>query len=114
MRLVETNQNYNPRRVWFAYAMLVLMNIIDLVYTNAILTAGSVEANPFMNFVYTRFGIEGIAFVKVIFLAILGYGLEFLPTLHAFYRRIFYLSVMVYGLLSLYHGYWLLGLHRLF
>jgi len=93
--------------------MLLFMNILDLVYTDAVLTAGSTESNPLMNFIYMRFGIEGIAFIKIVFLAILGYGLEFLPTLHAFYRRIFYLSVITYGLLSLYHGYWFLGFYKL-
>jgi hypothetical protein len=114
MHLVETNQNHSQRRVWFAYAMLLLMNMIDLVYTNAILTIGSIEANPIMNFIYEHYGIKGIAGVKFVCLGMLSLGLVYLPVLHPFYRRIFYLSVMVYGALSLYHGYWFFGLHQLF
>ncbi len=93
--------------------MLVLMNMIDLVYTDAILIAGSIEVNPLMNYLYMHYGIKGIAGVKFVCLGVLAFGLTYFPVLHPFYRRIFYLSVITYGLLSLYHGYWFLGFHKL-
>jgi len=110
MHLVETNPPHSQRRVWFAYAMLILMNIIDVVYTRTALFVNTAEANPVMNHMYQNFGIWGIIAVKVFFLTFLGFMIKHLPQLHSGYRTLFYFSVAIYGALAVYHAYWLFGL----
>ena len=106
MHLVGTEIPHSQRRVWFAYAMLILMNAIDVVYTDAILLANATEANPIMNHMYQNFGILGIISIKVFFLTMLGFTIKYIPQIHSFYRNIFYLAVIVYGILAGYHAYW--------
>lgn len=113
MHLVGINSINNQRRVWFAYVVLVLMNIVDVVYTNAILRMNAEEVNPIMNHMYQNFGIWGIIAVKAFFLALLGYVIKHLPRVNTFYRNLLYLTVVVYGLLTAYHAYWLFGLHNM-
>ena len=111
MHLVGTKPQHNQRRVWFAYAALILMNIIDVVYTRAILFVDTTtEANPIMNHMYQNFGIWGIITVKAFFLTLLGFTIKHLPELHAGYRTVFYAAVIIYAVLAVYHAYWLFGL----
>lgn len=111
MHLVETKPINSQRRVWFAYAMLILMNIIDVVYTRAILFVdATVEANPVMDHMYQNFGVWGIIAVKILFLTLLGFLIKYLPTLHPMYRMLLYVAVGIYGALAIYHAYWLFGL----
>ena len=110
MHLVEINRKKTQRRVWFAYAMLVLMNILDLLYTSVMLTLDkTTEANPFMEYVYYQSGIEGMVLVKGVFLITLGMLLRYLPVLHPIYSWMFYFVVGAYAILSLYHGFWFFG-----
>jgi len=90
--------------------MLVLMNIIDVVFTRTALFVNTTEANPVMNHMYQNFGIWGIIAVKIFFLTLLGFTIKHLPQLHAGYRTVFYCAVGIYGLLAAYHAYWLFGI----
>ena len=111
MHLVGTKPQHSQRRVWFAYAALILMNIIDVVYTRAILFVDTTtEANPVMDHMYQNFGIWGIIAVKAFFLTLLGFTIKHLPELHAGYRTVFYAAVAIYAVLAVYHAYWLFGL----
>ncbi len=110
MHLVEINRKKTQRRVWFAYAMLVLMNVLDMLYTSVMLTLDETnEANPFMAMIYYQSGIGGMALVKAFFLVLLCFFLRYLPVLHPMYRRLFYFVVGAYALLSLYHAFWFFG-----
>lgn len=109
MHLVGTKIDHSQRHVWFTYVALVLMNIMDVVYTDAILAASAKESNPFMNHLYQNFGMVGIIAVKAFFLIVLGFTIKYIPNLHAFYCNLFYLGVMVYALLTAYHVYWFFG-----
>lgn len=89
--------------------MLVLMNILDLVYTNVMLFLDNTnEANPLMAYIFYQYGIEGMVLVKGVFLVSLGVGLRYLPNLKPAYTRMFFICVAAYGMLSIYHGYWFL------
>lgn len=109
MHLVGTEPQYNQYRVWVAYAVLVLLNIVDVVYTNYILTLSAEEANPIMNHIYQHFGIWGIISVKAFFLLLLGYTIPYISRVSAYCQYLFYTCVVVYGLLAAYHGIWFLG-----
>ena len=110
MHLVGTEPPHSQRRVWFAYVALVLMNIIDVVYTRAVLFVNAEESNPIMHHTYQNFGIWGIIAVKVFFLTMLGFLIKHLPQLHSGYQVLFYTAVTIYGVLAAYHAYWLFGL----
>ena len=109
MHLVGNKPQRTSGRVWFAYALLILMNVLDVIYTNVMLKLDHTsEANPLMAYVFYHYGVEGIIIAKGYFLLILGIGLRFLPEINPLYTRLFYVSVAVYFCLSLYHGYWFL------
>ena len=111
MYLVGTEKPHSQRRVWVAYTALVLMNVIDVVYTRAVLFMNTAEeANPIMNRTYQNFGIWGIITVKIFFLTVLGFTIKHIPQLHPCYRVLFYIAVAIYGVLAVYHAYWLFGL----
>ena len=82
--------------------LLVMMNIIDWLYTDAHLNGyGGSEANPFMNYVWTYHGMAGIAIFKGAMLAILAL---LVPYIHVSRLRcLFYLVVLVYVILTGYH-----------
>jgi uncharacterized membrane protein YiaA len=107
MHLVETNQNHNQRRVWFAYVALLLMNIIDLVYTD--ITISTNVDDPFLSqLYYEQFGAMGISAVKVLFLGMIGFIINSQHS-QTFYRNLFYLFVAAYGAMTVYHTYWFFG-----
>jgi len=109
MLSVEISPQQSQHRVWFAYAVLILLNIVDVVYTNYILTLSAEEANPIMNHMYQHFGIWGIISVKAFFLLLLGFTIPHITRVSVYCRYLFYTCVVVYGLLAAYHGIWFLG-----
>ena len=107
--IIELNPPRTPRRVWTTYALLVVLNIFDIVYTAVILSVDkAAEANPLMAWVFYNYGIEGMTVVKGILLVLLGMGLRYLPTLRhgLLLTRLFYICVIAYTALSVYHVYW--------
>jgi len=111
MHSVEINPPCNRDRVWFVYAILILLNAIDVVYTNAILVNGAEETNPIMNFMYQNFGMLGITTFKAFCLAVLGICIKMSEPLRPYIQKLLYLAVMVYSFLTAYHVYWLFGFH---
>ena len=109
MHLVGTEKPHSQCPVWFAYVALIFMNIIDVVYTRAVLFVNVTEANPVMNHMYQNFGIWGIITVKIFFLTLLGFTIKHMPQLHPVYRTLLYAAVLIYGVLAAYHAYWLFG-----
>jgi len=107
MHLVGSKPQRTSGCIWFAYVLLIVMNILDVVYTNTMLELDKTnEANPLMAFMFYNYGIGGIIISKGVFLLLLGLGIRYLPTLNPLYTRLFYVSVFIYFCLSLFHGYW--------
>lgn len=92
----------HPAFIWIAYGVLVLMNVVDLVYTNEALSYGVREGNPFMERIYLDFGIQGVAVVKGISLGLL-FCLIPLFKRYKIAEPIFYFAVFVYTCLTFYH-----------
>lgn len=95
------------RHVCIAYVALVLMNYIDWLYTHSAISMDGTETNPIMNWVLIHYGMVGIAWFKVVTVALLGILLGFI---HLEGRRhlrwFFYFTVCVYTWLTLYHVVW--------
>lgn len=92
----------HPAFIWVAYGVFVLMNIVDLVYTEGALRHGMQEGNPFMERIYLDHGIIGLGVVKGISLGII---FCLVPTFKKFKvaERVFYFCVFVYTCLTFYH-----------
>ena len=100
------NRHQKTRFVWLAYVALFLMNIIDLMYTDAALSRdGGSEANPFMNYLYQYYGMIGIAATKAVCLGYIGITLNVLTKM-PFCRNLFYGATIAYGFLTVYHMLW--------
>lgn len=92
----------HPAFIWIVYGVFVLLNIIDLVYTENALQSGLQEGNPLMERIYLDYGIQGISVVKGIVLTVI---FLLVPTINYFrsVRRIFYFVVFVYTCVTFYH-----------
>ena len=106
MHLVGTKPNHSQRRVWLAYAMLVVMNCIDVIYTG--ITFGDPTTTLFPSHMVQQFGLLGIIAIKLLFLLMLGFIIN-AKWLHAPYQNVFYLFVAAYGWLTIYHTIWFFG-----
>lgn len=85
------------------------MNLVDCIYTARAIQLGGEEANPFMNWVLQYHGMRGIFISKISLLACLGLLLWHLHLeRHTYLRRFFYIAVLVYSALTLYHYMWYL------
>ncbi len=92
----------HPAFVWIAYGVLVLLNVVDLVYTEDALRLGMQETNPIMARIYEDFGVMGLAVAKGSVLAII---LCSIPTVRDYKlaSRLFYFAVFAYTCTAFYH-----------
>ena len=92
----------HPAFIWIAYGALVLMNGVDLWYTEDAMRYGIEEANPFMSRIYQDFGMSGMGVVKGITLGIIFCVISLLKE-YPVAERVFYLMVLVYTYMTFYH-----------
>lgn len=93
------------RRVWLTwigYVTLVLMNILDVFYTEWALSVGVTEGNPLMDFFLQKYGMLGIIGYKTVFL------LSLLLFIRSIYTSIwsssfFLILIGAHVLLTIYH-----------
>lgn len=88
--------------VWVAYGSLVLMNLVDLWYTEYAFRYGAGEANPLMASIYRDFGMRGMMAIKIFFLGIIFCVIPLLKK-YPIAERVFYCVVSVYVFLTFYH-----------
>ena len=56
----------------FLFWSLVIFNILDVLLTVCVLNLGGIEANPWMNYLITQFGVTGLVIGKIIPLTAFG------------------------------------------
>lgn len=101
---VLVENNWAKRHVWLTYVALVVMNLLDLRYTDVAFSVSIEEANPVMKYMYQNFGMAGIVAIKFYFLGLLGIVLNSLPN-YEYCFKFFYVAVGVYAALTGYHLY---------
>jgi hypothetical protein len=101
----------HPAFVWIAYGVLVLMNIVDLWYTENAFRYGFAEANPIMASIYQNFGMRGMISFKIFFLGTIFCVVSLLKK-YPMPERVFYFVVAVYTILTFHHLYLLMYYER--
>ena len=85
------------------YSIIVILNILDAIFTKILIQCMSDELNPMMRYVMGKFGIlEGAFLVKLPLLLILGILLYVAKESKLLFRGMILLLV-VYSLLTVYH-----------
>lgn len=51
-------------------AFFILANVLDICWTNILMRAGAIEANPFANAIFERYGFSGMIGFKLLIVAI--------------------------------------------
>ena len=92
----------HPAFIWVAYGVLVLLNVVDLVYTEDALRLGMREGNPFMARIYEDFNMTGLVVAKGVGLAIILCSISTVRN-YKLATRLFYFAVFVYTCTAFYH-----------
>ena len=85
------------------YSIIVILNILDVIFTKIIILSPLEEANPIMRYVMFEFGVLGGALmVKVFWLIILGILIYYVNGSKLLFRGMIFL-VIAYTILTVYH-----------
>jgi hypothetical protein len=74
---------------WLLMALLVALNVADYLTTKKGLRLGAREANPAMRWVIDKAGVEGLAVLKLAFIALLIY--------HSIPTKVLIILIVLYG-----------------
>jgi len=85
------------------FVIFIVLNIIDFFLTKKILEHGGKEFNPVMNFIYKKFNMFGIFFLKLIVISFLFFQIckQQIDIFTIFYLNLVYIIAEIYMVLDI-------------
>ena len=86
-----------------AIFLLLLMNLLDVVFTQNIISVGGSEANPLALWIIENYGFRGLLLFKTLIVGLLFLFANKVGECSKNIRVVFWLGISIYAVLTVYH-----------